>query len=151
VEEKMIKRKLTDLKYIVIHHSVTPEDWTTEMLRQLHRGLGYLDIGYHFTGRKGKLGVGRNILNRGAHTIVEKPRFRGIDLNFFGIGYCIIGDFTKKPPTDWEINEYAYQIKRIATKYKIPLDRNHIIGHNDASNTICPGQVMNKLYAKLGI
>jgi N-acetylmuramoyl-L-alanine amidase len=148
----MIQRPLNALKYIVIHHSVTPDDWTIKELRQLHKGMGYQDIGYHFVVQKNGLHVGRPILFRGAHAITEKREFGNIDMNWSGIGVCILGDFSGLPPCSKLINEVAFAVRRIAEKWKIPMDRNHIIGHDRVSRTLCPGLfTMEALYRKLNI
>ncbi len=50
------------------------------------------------------------------------------------------------------INEVSYAIKILAKKYKIPLDRKHILGHREVDYTACPGKfTMKKIYDKLEI
>ncbi len=155
----MYMRLLKDLKYIVIHHSATPENFTVDDIRHLHvQGNGYSDIGYHFLVNKEGLHTGRPVLYAGAHTVADKwscaydSDFPDVSFNHEGIGLCIIGDFSKRPPCEELINEAAYAIKRLAGKYKIKLDRAYIIGHNKVSYTICPGKhTMDKIYQKLKI
>jgi N-acetylmuramoyl-L-alanine amidase len=148
----LIRRPLKDLGYIIIHHSVTPDDWTIRELRQLHKGMGYKDIGYHFVVQKDGLHVGRPALFRGAHAISEKDEFKDICMNWSGIGLCILGDFSSRPPCSRLVNETAYAVKRIAEKYSILIDRDHVVGHNRVSRTLCPGPfTMEAVYQKFGI
>jgi len=145
----MYLRDLSDLKYIVIHHSVTSEDCTVGKLRQMHLNKGYSDIGYHFLITKDGLKVGRGIQYNGAHALSEKS---DIKMNHHGVGICIIGDFSKVEISDKLVNETAYAIKKIAEKYEIPINRKHIIPHYAVDYTACPMEkTMKKIYEKLEI
>ena len=148
----MTFRPLSEIRFVVVHHSVTPGDWTVDDLRHIHKILGYSDIGYHFVVNHDGMKVGRSIYRRGAHAISEKPPYLGIDMNRAGIGICLVGDFSGHPPDDKLINEVAYAIVRIAKKFDIPINREHIIGHRDVSFTVCPGpKTMPAIYRKLKI
>lgn len=154
-----MSRPLSDLKYIVIHHTVTEEDATVQQIRQMHLNKGYWDVGYHYliSPAKGML-VGRDINATGAHALSEKP---GPDgklpplMNYYGIGISLIGDYSKAPPSDKTINELAYLIKRLAAKPDMPnikISRDRIIPHYAVDYTACPGQwTMEMLYKKLKI
>lgn len=139
-------------KYIIIHHSVTPESYTVDQIRNIHLSIGYADVGYHYLITKNGLKVGRDINRRGAHAIPDFPPYNTQDMNSVSIGICIIGTFTNYPPSTKIINETAYAIKRIAKKYGIPIDKDHILGHSQVSRTACPGQyTMSCIYEKLGL
>ncbi len=143
----MYLRDLYNLKYIVIHHSVTPEDFTVEDIRKIHLSKGYSDVGYHFLITKDGLKVGRDIKYNGAHAISEKS---DVKMNHYGIGLCIIGDFSKKEISDKLVNETVYAINKIAKKYNIPIDLKHIIPHYAVDYTECPmKKTMEKIYDKL--
>jgi hypothetical protein len=153
----MYQRPLSELKYIVVHHSATSENISAEDIRKIHIGEGYNDIGYHFLINKQGLHVGRPILFNGAHAITEKYPYYDVSknvptMNEIGIGLCIIGNFVNKAPDEHLINETAFAIKRIAEKYKIPITRTRIIPHYAVSYTACPGpSTMQELYKKLKI
>ncbi len=42
------ERKLSEIKYLVIHHSVTSHDATPDDIALLHKARGWAGIGYHF-------------------------------------------------------------------------------------------------------
>jgi hypothetical protein len=148
----MTERSLDEIKYLVVHHSVTSKDATVEQIRDIHIARGYSDIGYHYLVNSDGLKEGRAIEYRGAHALSEKAPFQNTDMNRAGAGLCIIGDFSKNPPDDKLANEAAFAIKRIAKKLGIKPDRKHIIPHSSVSFTACPGYgTMEKIYGKLGI
>ncbi|MCE1245986.1 MAG: peptidoglycan recognition protein family protein [Firmicutes bacterium] len=148
----MTERPLSEIKFLVLHHSVTSKDATIDQIREMHIARGYSDIGYHYLINSGGLKEGRGIGFRGAHALSEKAPYLNTDMNRAGVGLCIIGDFSEGPPDDALINEAAFTVKRIAGKLGIKLDRKHIIPHGSVSYTACPGKgTMEKLYAKLEI
>jgi len=139
-------------KWIVVHHSATPEDYTLEQIRNIHIAQGYSDIGYNFIVNRQGLKTGRPLDRRAAHCVADKWPYDQYDMNWKSIGLLIIGDFSKKAADAKLINEAAYAVKTIANKYGIPVDREHVIGHYMASDTFCPGEkTMKDLYRKLGI
>ncbi len=68
----MYERPLSDLKYMVIHHTVTSEKTSNEDIRQMHLAKGYSDIGYHYLIRESGASTGRDIHYNGAHALGEK-------------------------------------------------------------------------------
>lgn len=148
----MYTRPLTEIKYLVVHHSATPEDYDVEDIRKIHLGIGYSDVGYHFLVTKDGMKPGRDVNNNGAHCLAEKPPYDSFNMNRIALGLCIIGNFVSRPPGKKIVNEAAYAVKTICEKYGIPLDRKHVIGHREASYTACPGSdTMKLIYKKLGI
>lgn len=146
----MYKRDLSQIKFIVVHHTDTPEDFTVEDIRRIHLGRGWSDIGYHFLVNRAGLHNGRDINFAGAHAIPGKPPYLGMDMNKIAIGLAIIGNFTDRVPDPKLVNETAYALKVLAKKYEIPLDKNHIVGHRNVDFTICPGPyTMEAIWTKL--
>ena len=65
-----VNTNLKRVKYIVIHHSVTPRNWKPEKIALMHisRWGKNAGIGYHFVIRNnGDIERGRSIKKRGAH------------------------------------------------------------------------------------
>lgn len=149
-------RNLTQVKYLVIHHSVTSpyiknsndiiqrkKSWQEQVdeIASLHRIRGWAGIGYHFVitsdgiiAYVGDLGTGRaNVLNH----------------NDSVIGICLIGDFTKHLPTDIQINSAHDLCDFFLFHYPQLPNVNgweDVIGHkdciqiwNDTTATACPG------------
>lgn len=148
----MYKRPLSDIHYIIVHHTVTPETFAVEDILRIHLGQGYSDVGYHFLVTGDGLKTGRPAVYAGAHALSEKLSKEEGYMNRHGLGLAIIGSFMTRPPAKKLINETAYAIKQIARKYRVPLDRKHILGHHDVDYTACPGKdTMKLIYRKLGI
>jgi hypothetical protein len=145
----MYQRPLSDIKYIIVHHSVTPEDFGVEDIRRMHVNKGYSDIGYHFLITNKGLKVGRPAVYNGAHALAEKI---AEPMNYLALGLCLVGNFVVDPPSNFLVNETAYALKRLCKKYKVPLDREYILPHYDVDYTACPGKdTMRLIYRKLGI
>ena len=151
---KVIKAKIieTNLRFgglsrrsstskIVIHHtgSVKDVDFSAARIHEMHLGQGWAGIGYHLVVRKdGTIERGRPIWSIGSHA-------QGHNSNSIGIHLC--GDFNAAYPTDKQIESAALLIANLCADYDIPIDRNHIIGHDECyvgvGNTDgagCPGR-----------
>ncbi|MCK5173697.1 MAG: N-acetylmuramoyl-L-alanine amidase, partial [Planctomycetes bacterium] len=57
------------------------------------------------------------------------------------VGICLVGDFTKTPPTTGQLQSLARLVKFLQSKYRIPSSR--IYGHGSTpgytGGTMCPG------------
>jgi LysM repeat protein len=127
--------------HIVIHHSATATG-NARTLDRIHRKRGFTNgLGYHFVidngtaGRRdGQLEVGRRWLRqeKGAHCDAG-------GMNQHGIGICLIGDFTHRPPSPAQLELLAALVNRLRTYYAIP--RARVIRHRDVAGkaTACPG------------
>jgi len=152
------KHGLSDVKQLVIHHSVTTstvldsdghfnrlKTWEEQVneIADIHI-LGenkWAGVGYHFiittdgvVAYVGDIGTGRaNVLNH----------------NDSVIGICMVGDFTKHLPTDIQINS-AHDLLDYFLFHEPRLpntkDWDDVIGHKDAiriwtntTATVCPG------------
>jgi hypothetical protein len=128
-------------KFVVIHHSDS-ERGGAEAIDKYHRevrrwsgGLGYdFVIGNGSLTADGKVEVGGRWLRQedGAHAGVE-------EYNRFGIGICLVGDFTRHAPSPAQMQSLARLVNFLCERYQIPRDRKHIIGHGEVRNTQCPG------------
>ena len=120
------RRKET--KKIVMHHtgSVKDMDASAEQIHKMHKSNGWAGIGYHFVIRKdGSIERGRPIWAIGSHA-------QGHNSDSVGIHLC--GDFNAAKPTDKQIESAAMLIANLSADYDIPLDRQHIIGHDECYN-----------------
>jgi hypothetical protein len=127
-----------------------------EEIRQIHLNLGYRDIGYHYVvemiGKKPELKVGRPNTEPGAHCLPDIKPYANTYMNYYWIGLCIIGDFSNEPPSPTIIVKVAEAIKEIARKCGFKVNCRTVIGHRDASYTVCPGKyTMSNIYEELGI
>jgi N-acetyl-anhydromuramyl-L-alanine amidase AmpD len=121
-------------RYIVIHHSATPDGTVHrdfDSLRRGHLSRGFRDIGYHWVIEyvDGVLAAipGRAEWESGAHCIG-----RNVD----GIGVCVIGNFEYEYPSE-ELYQFVAQLcRQIMTRYPII----EIGGHRDYDATLCPGK-----------
>ena len=126
-------RKADEVKYVVIHHSVTSHDATPDDIALLHKARGWGGIGYHFVITKngtvyyvGDVGTARaNVLN----------------MNEKVIGICLIGDFTKHLPSDEQIVSAHYLCKFFIDNAQWPNVKSweDIVGHKELQATACPG------------
>lgn len=127
-------RMTTEIKYLVIHHTVTAHEATPDDIALLHKARGWGGIGYHFVITKdgvvyyvGDVGTARaNVLN----------------MNEKVIGITMVGDFTKHLPSDAQI-ESAHDICKffIDNQAVWPNLKNWdvVVGHKDLQATACPG------------
>ena len=99
-------RKLSQIKFFFVHHSVTPQEgnWKKEADRiaSLHvNGNGWAGVGYHYIiGSDGVIAYVQDISHGGASVLNH---------NEVLISACLVGDFTKQLPTDMQIHS-AYDL-----------------------------------------
>lgn len=127
-------RPLSQVEYLVIHHTVTSADATPDDIALLHKARGWGGIGYHFVITKdgtvyyvGDIGTARaNVA----------------DMNEKVIGITMVGDFTQYDPTDTQIKSAHYLCKYFIENYpaltKVQ-DWSALVGHKDLTATACPG------------
>lgn len=129
---------------IIIHYlgpgsgkGLDAKGWVSR-IRGWHRGKGYRDIGYHrVVAMDGSRAQGRPDAEVGAHAYIEG------NPGSIGIVACI-GVDDGKPPENLLV-ALAKEIADVAEEHGIPLDRAHVIGHNEVGGeggqTACPGQL----------
>lgn len=127
-------RPTSQLKYVVIHHSVTSHDATPDDIALLHKARGWGGIGYHFV--IDKQGVVHYVGD------ISTARANVLDMNEQVLGVCMIGDFTKHLPSD----EQIISAHELASFFffetpSIPSLKgwDQLVGHKDLQATACPG------------
>ena len=129
-------------RYIVIHHSAGPSG-NAQTFDKMHRAKGWDGLGYHFVidngngGPDGRIETGPRWRSQkwGAHTGNTPANA----YNNYGVGICLVGDFTDKMPTPAQRQALAKLVSQLCTRYSIPAQ--NVIGHRDApgASTECPG------------
>lgn len=127
-------RPWNQLKYLVIHHSVTKHEATANDVALLHKARGWAGIGYHFVITKD--GVVHYVGD------ISTARANVANLNEQVIGICLIGDFTKHLPSDAQI-ESAHDLCNFFLTQTPSLPTlstwGQLKGHKDFNPTACPG------------
>ncbi len=133
-------------KYIVIHHSATARG-NAEEFNRMHLAKGWDGLGYHFVidngngGPDGKVEVGPRwqVQKWGAHAGGTPDNA----YNNYGIGVCLVGDFTDHNPSDAQLASLNRLVRYLMQTYNIPASR--VIGHREAPNakTECPGRTFS--------
>lgn len=128
------ERPTTQVKYLVIHHTVTKHEATPDDIALLHKARGWGGIGYHFVITKdgtvyyvGDVSTARaNVLNKNEQVI----------------GITLVGDFTKYNPSDQQIVSAHYLCKYFLDLANYPQLNSwdkHVVGHKELQATQCPG------------
>jgi hypothetical protein len=134
-------------RWIVIHHSASPTG-SAEVFDRWHRARGWDELGYHFVitnghgGPDGQVQVGSRWTKQkwGAHCGGTPNN----DYNNYGIGICLVGDFSRQLPSRAQRDSLRRLVLALADQYHIaPSD---IIGHRDApgASTDCPGDALHR-------
>lgn len=147
VKKLISQASIIKWQYIVIHHSLTPDqkknDWET--IRKWHTGdhpqsnLNWKNIGYHFGIEKIKgkvtLHTGRELSEAGAHVL---------GFNDLGIGLLIVGNYDLSEPAP-EVWEKAICLCKSLCWY-FDISPQHVIGHRETYTILnkpvkktCPG------------
>jgi hypothetical protein len=134
-------------RYIVIHHSATDRGSAVSFDR-MHRRRGWDELGYHFVidngkgGPEGRVEVGSRWRAQkwGAHTGGTPNN----EYNNFGIGICLVGDFTRKAPSAGQLQSLRRLVTYLAREHDIPPQ--NVITHRDAPKaaTKCPGRLLHE-------
>jgi len=138
-------------RYIVVHHSSTAEG-NVAAFDAMHRGKGWDELGYHFVidnGRGGPDGaaeVGPRWRSQkwGAHCGNSPDN----QYNNYGIGICLVGDFTKDLPTPAQLASLNRLVRDLMASCDIPA--HCVIAHREAPGaaTDCPGDRFYAHFAK---
>lgn len=137
----LTRRPETDL--FVIHHTGNSgdDDLSAKEIHQSHLNLGWAGIGYHYVIRKdGTIEEGRPQWTIGSHAYGE---------NRHSIGIHFSGNFEINSPTSEQIEGGALLLAKLGMDYRLPLDKNHVVGHRDLMATACPGKNLSALLQTL--
>ena len=131
-----------DWTYLVIHHSAT-EDGNAQRLNRSHQRRGFANgLGYHFVIDNGTLGRRDGQIEIGPRWLrqQEGAHCNAGGMNQHGIGICLVGDFTARPPSAAQLESLAYLVDQLRVYYRIP--RSHVLRHRDVpgKHTACPGE-----------
>jgi len=124
---------------IIIHHTgpgfkTIYDIWKVHVIKNK-----WSDIGYHFISFNGIIRLGRPLDVVGAHCI---------DHNEGSIGFCICGDYTDTKLDILEFSNEARFVSDLCRHFNLTIK--DIYGHNEFSNTICPGIDMNAFRVLVG-
>jgi hypothetical protein len=132
-------------KYIVLHHSAHAEGSYEDIDREHRKLLGYEGCGYHFvigngTGSgDGEIQVAQRWINQknGVHCRNAKNP----DVDEYGIGICLIGDFEQNQPTPRQIAATRALISYLSGRYHIAEPKIETHTHLASTPTVCPGKL----------
>ncbi|MBI3272732.1 MAG: N-acetylmuramoyl-L-alanine amidase [Planctomycetes bacterium] len=125
-------------RYIVLHHSATPNGNAAEF-DAMHRRKGWDGLGYHFVvgnghdSGDGELEVGYRWRGQlqGAHA-------GNFIYNRYGIGVCLVGNFETSTPTSKQLHSTAELVAYLMIKFRIPAQ--NVTIHRAFRDTACPGR-----------
>ncbi len=130
-------------RYIVLHHTAT-DSGDVETIDADHRsrtdssGRPWLGIGYHFVIGNGE-GMADGLVEQtfrwndqlhGAHAASREH-------NEYGIGICLVGDFTRHRPTERQIAATRDLVASLVARYDLKPE--NVVRHQDLTATECPG------------
>ena len=133
---------ITELRYLVVHHSASPLTWTLEKIRDLHVGHhGWSDVGYHWIiERDGAVRPGRPLWKMGAHCPPWNRKSWGV---------CVIGDNTTpvEGAGNWRSKDHGWTDAQLASLAKLVASVRmlvptiQVVGHEEVGSTptVCPG------------
>ena len=131
-------------KYVVLHHSASNEGSYAQIDRDHRKLLGFAGCGYHFvigngTGSPdGQIEVADRWLNQknGVHCRNGKSP----DVNEYGVGICLVGNFDQTEPTPKQIAAAHALVAYLGDRYAIPADHRGTHDQFATGETACPGQ-----------
>jgi hypothetical protein len=131
-------------KYIVLHHSATATGSYDTIDAEHRKVLGFDGCGYHFvigngTGSgDGQIEVSQRWVNQkhGVHCRNAKKS----EIDEYGIGICLVGDFDDAPPTARQVAAVRLLVDYLSRKYDIAEENVETHAHLAATPTACPGK-----------
>ena len=126
--KKYGKRKLSLVKYIVIHHSAI-DGFNAFDYARWHLKRGWAGIGYHYVIEKdGKIQQTNELTTLSYHVKGNNTRSIGISMS---------GNFEKHKPTEAQLKSLVALIKKIKKDVNPKL---LVKGHKELSSSVCPGR-----------
>ena len=124
------RRELSSITALVIHHTVTPDDFPTANIAQYHvTEKDWPGIGYHYV-----------VNHRGRIEQVnydDVVSYHALSANVYALGIALKGDFSDRQPTDIQITAVNWLVNHLRSLYAIE----RVAGHKEVpgSATACPG------------
>lgn len=133
------RRPLSAVRYVTVHHTVTPATHTPEMIAAFHVGTRrYPGIAYHVVvGAAGEVWLTQPLEVVSWHDTVNRD----------SVGVALVGDFTQEPPPPAQLAAAAWAVSEIERRVGRPLARRP---HHAVSETACPGRTWNVWASALG-
>jgi hypothetical protein len=131
-------------RYIVLHHSATAGGNYDQIDGEHRKILGFDGCGYHFvigngTGSgDGQIEVAQRWTNQKQGVHCRNARSHEVDE--YGIGICLVGDFDQQRPTPRQIAAVGALIAYLSQRYTIPQSRVETHARLAATKTACPGK-----------
>ena len=131
-------------KYVVIHHSANPTGGYDQIDREHRKIQGWDGCGYHFVigngtdSPDGQIEVARRWASQKQGLHCRNGKYP--DINEYGIGICLIGDFDKSEPTAKQLAAVKALTAYLAERYQIPANKIGTHGQMASSQTACPGE-----------
>jgi N-acetyl-anhydromuramyl-L-alanine amidase AmpD len=131
-------------RYVVLHHSAAASGNYDQIDHEHRKILGYDGCGYHFIIGNGT-GSGDGVIEVAQRWNNQKQgvhcrNARSHDVDEYGIGICLVGDFEQQPPTPRQIAATQALIAYLAQRYRIQPASIATHAHLAANPTICPGK-----------
>jgi hypothetical protein len=131
-------------RYIVLHHSASAEGNYDQIDREHRKILGFDGCGYHFvigngTGSDdGKIEIAQRWTNQKQGLHCRNARTHDVDE--YGIGICLVGDFDQQPPTPRQIAAAKALVAYLSQRYSVPQSRVQTHVQLATTPTVCPGK-----------
>jgi hypothetical protein len=131
-------------KYIVLHHSATPSGSYDQIDGEHRKVLGFDGCGYHFVIGNGT-GSGDGQIEVAQRWTKQKQgvhcrNARSHDVDEYGIGICLVGNFDQQQPTPRQVAAAQALIAYLSQRYTIASSRVETHSHVAATATACPGK-----------
>jgi N-acetylmuramoyl-L-alanine amidase len=131
-------------KYVVVHHSASEKGGLDQIDRDHRKVLGFEGCGYHFVigngtdSPDGQIEIADRWLSQkhGVHCRNGKTS----DVNEYGIGICLVGNFDESAPTPKQVAAAKALVAYLSDRYQIGSD--HLGSHDQFADgpTACPGK-----------
>jgi N-acetyl-anhydromuramyl-L-alanine amidase AmpD len=131
-------------RYIVLHHSAASEGNYDQIDREHRKILGFDGCGYHFvigngTGSDdGQIEIAQRWINQKQGVHCRNARTHDVDE--YGIGICLVGDFDQQPPTPRQVAAAKALVAYLSQRYRIAQSRVTTHVQLAATPTVCPGK-----------
>jgi hypothetical protein len=131
-------------KFVVVHHSAQASGSYDQIDREHRQIQGWDGCGYHFvigngTGSPdGQIEVARRWSNQKHGLHCKSPT--NPDVNEYGIGICLIGNFDDAPPTPKQVAAAKALVAYLQERYKVPSDSVGTHGEMAGVASACPGK-----------